>query len=53
VHGSNSRAIRSYQAVGFVEEGRQREQTWSGGRYEDIVLMALFRSEFQEAADGS
>ena len=49
VHGSNERAIRSYQAVGFVEEGRQREQAWSGGRYEDIVLMGLFRSDFQVA----
>ena len=47
VHGSNERAIRSYRGVGFVEEGRQREQTWSGGRYEDVVLMGLFRSEFR------
>jgi RimJ/RimL family protein N-acetyltransferase len=51
VHGSNERAIRSYRAVGFVEEGRQREQTWSGGRYEDLVLMGLFRSDFVSAAD--
>jgi RimJ/RimL family protein N-acetyltransferase len=49
VQGSNDRAIRSYRAVGFVEEGRLREQAWSGGRYEDIVLMALFRSDFQSA----
>jgi RimJ/RimL family protein N-acetyltransferase len=49
VYGSNERAIRSYQAVGFVEEGRQREQVWSGGRYEDTVLMGLFRSDFQQA----
>ncbi|HEX8768910.1 MAG TPA: GNAT family protein [Jatrophihabitans sp.] len=53
VHGSNERAIRSYRAVGFVEEGRQREQTWSGGRYEDTVLMGLFRSDFQAATDRS
>jgi RimJ/RimL family protein N-acetyltransferase len=46
VHGSNERAIRSYRAVGFVEEGRRREQTWSAGRYEDLVLMGLFRSDF-------
>ncbi|HEY0168484.1 MAG TPA: GNAT family protein [Jatrophihabitans sp.] len=45
-HGGNERAIRSYRAVGFVEEGRQREQVWSGGRYEDTVLMGLFRSDF-------
>jgi len=49
VHGSNERAIRSYCAVGFVEEGRLREQAWSGGRYEDILLMALFRSDFPSA----
>ena len=49
VHGSNERAIRSYRAVGFVEEGRQREQVWAGGRYEDLVMMGLFRSDFQPA----
>lgn len=42
-HGSNERAIRSYRAAGFVEEGRQREHVWSGGRYEDLVLMAVFK----------
>jgi RimJ/RimL family protein N-acetyltransferase len=46
VQGSNEQAIRAYRAVGFVEEGRQREQAWSGGRYEDLVLMGLFRSDF-------
>lgn len=45
-HGGNERAIRSYLAVGFVEEGRQREQVWSGGRYEDLVAMGLFRADF-------
>src|SRR3954447_14310351 len=39
-YGSNERAIRSYRAAGFTEEGRQREHAWSGGRYEDLVLMA-------------
>jgi RimJ/RimL family protein N-acetyltransferase len=45
-HGSNERAIRSYRSVGFVEEGRQRDQVWSGGRYDDVVAMGLFRSDF-------
>jgi RimJ/RimL family protein N-acetyltransferase len=53
VHGSNERAIRSYRSVGFVEEGRQREHTWSGGRYEDLVLMGLFRSDFQLPEPGT
>jgi RimJ/RimL family protein N-acetyltransferase len=49
VHHSNERALRCYRAVGFVEEGRQREHTWSGGRYEDTILMGLFRADFQAA----
>ena len=53
VHGSNERAIRCYRAVGFVEEGTLREQAWSGGRYEDIVLMGLFRSDFQASTAGT
>jgi RimJ/RimL family protein N-acetyltransferase len=52
VHGSNERAIGCYRAVGFVEEGTLREQAWSGGRYEDIVLMGLFRSDFQAPTEG-
>ena len=47
-HATNERAIRSYRAVGFVEEGRQREHVWSGGAYDDIVLMGLFRTEFAD-----
>jgi RimJ/RimL family protein N-acetyltransferase len=43
---NNERAIRSYRAVGFVEEGRQREHVWSDGRYVDLVLMALFAADF-------
>ncbi len=45
-HATNERAIRSYAAVGFVEEGRQRDHVWSGGHYCDIVLMGLLRSEW-------
>ena len=44
--GDNERAIRSYQAVGFVQEGRQVEHAWSGGKYVDVVLMALFAADF-------
>ena len=47
VHATNERAIRSYAAVGFVEEGRQREHAWVGGQFVDIVLMGLLRSEWQ------
>jgi RimJ/RimL family protein N-acetyltransferase len=40
--GNNERAIRSYKACGFVEEGRQREQAWCGEGYEDVVIMGAF-----------
>ena len=43
---SNAAALRCYSAAGFVEEGRQREHAWVEGQYEDIVLMAVLRSEW-------
>ncbi len=42
---SNAGALRSYEKAGFVVEGRLREHAWVRGRYEDIVLMAILRSE--------
>lgn len=46
VHGDNERAIRSYIACGFVEEGRLREHVYSNGRYVDAVYMGVLRSEW-------
>jgi RimJ/RimL family protein N-acetyltransferase len=43
---SNVGALRSYEKAGFVVEGRLREHAWVRGRYEDIVLMAILRSEY-------
>jgi RimJ/RimL family protein N-acetyltransferase len=42
---SNVAAIRAYQKVGFEIEGRRRQHAWVRGRYEDIVLLGLLRSE--------
>ncbi|MCW2528299.1 MAG: family N-acetyltransferase [Pseudonocardiales bacterium] len=42
---SNMGAIRAYEKAGFVVEGRRREHAWVRGAYEDIVLMAILRSE--------
>lgn len=46
VNSDNERAVRSYKAVGFVEEGRQRQHVWSNGRYIDLVCMGLLREEW-------
>lgn len=47
VNATNERAIRSYRASGFVEEGRQRSQVWSNGHYIDLVLMGVLRDEWK------
>jgi RimJ/RimL family protein N-acetyltransferase len=47
----NVRAVRTYEKVGFVLEGRRREHRYKGGRYWDLLMMGLLRSEFV-AKDG-
>jgi RimJ/RimL family protein N-acetyltransferase len=44
---TNERALRSYAAAGFVEEGRLREHAWVAGRYVDMVRMAVLRREWE------
>lgn len=48
---SNVPAIRAYERAGFVIEGRQRQHAWVRGRYEDIVIMGVMRSDW-EAVSG-
>lgn len=45
VIASNLGAIRAYEKAGFVVEGHQREHAWVRGKYEDLVLMGILRSE--------
>lgn len=47
VLATNERAIRAYQAVGFVQEGRLRRYMWSNGSYVDGVIMSILREEWQ------
>jgi diamine N-acetyltransferase len=47
VGASNERAIRVYQACGFVQEGRFREEAFYNGQYEDVLAMGLLRSEWE------
>ena len=49
VHADNERAIRSYRACGFTEEGRLREHMWSNGRYVDVVYMGLLETDWESA----
>jgi RimJ/RimL family protein N-acetyltransferase len=43
----NSRAIRSYEKIGFVHEGRQRGVLIRDGRRYDLVYMGILREEWQ------
>jgi RimJ/RimL family protein N-acetyltransferase len=47
VWGSNARAQRVYQKLGFVVEGRLRRAAFVHGNHEDIVLMGLLRDEWK------
>jgi RimJ/RimL family protein N-acetyltransferase len=47
VSGNNERAIRSYRACGFVEEGRLRQHDWADGQYIDVVCMSILREEWE------
>lgn len=44
---NNERAIRAYRGLGFVEEGRQRQQIYTNGRYVDLVVMGMLREEWE------
>lgn len=48
VNGDNERAIRSYRATGFREEGRLRQHVWSNGKYIDFVYMGILRDEWEK-----
>jgi RimJ/RimL family protein N-acetyltransferase len=53
VNGDNERAIRSYRASGFAEEGRMRRHKWVGGRYIDYVFMGVLREEWERGASSA
>ena len=43
---TNERALRCYQACGFVEEGRLRQHLWVNGQFVDVVHMGILRDEW-------
>ncbi|KAM0719940.1 hypothetical protein Q7P37_004075 [Cladosporium fusiforme] len=47
-HAWNEGAVRLYQRLGFVLEGRQREVMWYDGAWHDGVDMAMLEGEWRE-----
>ncbi|MDP1545122.1 MAG: GNAT family protein [Anaerolineales bacterium] len=46
VYADNVRAVRSYEKAGFVLEGRLREAVYKSGKYDDVLIMSVLRSEW-------
>ena len=47
VYDFNSRAFKTYQKVGFVEEGRKRQARYHNGKYQDEIIMAILREDWE------
>ena len=47
VYSLNPRAIRSYEKVGFVQEGVLRQEVYRNGGYYDVICMGLLREEWR------
>jgi RimJ/RimL family protein N-acetyltransferase len=48
---TNERAIRSYLACGFVQEGVLRQHYYANGEYHDAVVMGILRTEWEQSAE--
>jgi RimJ/RimL family protein N-acetyltransferase len=47
VYSTNLRAIRAYEKAGFVVEGTLREVVYKHGKYSDVHMMSVLRSEWE------
>jgi len=43
---NNPRAIRAYEKAGFKHEGRQRQAEFKDGKYIDLLVMSILKSEY-------
>lgn len=44
----NQRAIRLYNKMGFVDEGRQREAMYKDGQHVDYLMMSILEDEYKK-----
>lgn len=42
----NTRGIKSYKKLGFVEEGRKRKAIYRDGEFHDEIVMSILREEY-------
>ncbi len=48
VFESNQRAHRSYKKAGFTEEGNFRQAQYLDGKYVDVMIMSVLKTEWQD-----
>ncbi|NTV35410.1 MAG: GNAT family N-acetyltransferase [Anaerolineaceae bacterium] len=48
VVGTNERALRFYERIGFKREGIQRDGYYYAHKYQDFVMMSLLEDEYRE-----
>jgi diamine N-acetyltransferase len=53
VVGTNERALRFYEKVGFKQEGIQRDGYFYNHAYQDFVMMSILEDEFRERPPSS
>jgi len=47
VHATNPRAMKVYEAAGFVKEGVLRQGVYKNGSYLDVTIMSILHSEWK------
>ncbi len=48
VHANNPRGIKAYENAGFVHEGVLRQEVYREGKYVDVLVMSVLRSDWQD-----
>ena len=48
VYARNARAQRVYEKAGFILEGTLRQAVYKNGRYDDVHMMSVLRSEWEK-----
>jgi len=46
VIADNEKAIKLYQKIGYIEEGILKQDLFKMGKYHDVIIMAIFKSDF-------
>lgn len=52
VYEHNTNAIKLYEKLGFVQEGRLRQEAWADGKWWDDLIYSMLKDEWQAKYGG-